>query len=402
MKVLQVIASASEKRGGPSTALRNISTALSLRGIETHIATTDDNGDDYHLPVSLEKMLPLNGVQAIYFRRQTRFYSFSKPLFSWLLQHSHNYDLVHVHGLFNMAPIAAAICAQKAQRPFVLTPHGTLDSWGLSNRRPLLKKVSLSLVESYVLKNASGIHFTSEREAHQARWLRRTHQSTVVPLGIDVAEIAATLPVNRPEGLPAAIGNKPTILFLARIDRMKGLDVLIDAIRLVIDQVTGTQLVIAGDGDRSLVNTLKQRANSLGLQNIVHWLGFVNGDLKTWLLQNSTIFVLPSLTENFGLSVAEAMASSLPVIVAPGVGLAPIVKRGGGLICEAQPAALADAITSLLKQPEALKSIGRQAQITAFDELSLQAFGRRLEELYTSAIADGAANSKIHTGGEYE
>src|SRR5262245_50001383 len=98
MKVLHVIPSLSAKEGGPSLALPVMARALRQQGVEVTIATTDDDGRGERRTVPLSRLIKdEDGVQYIYFRKNTEFYKFSLQLTRWLLKHVIDFDIAHIH-----------------------------------------------------------------------------------------------------------------------------------------------------------------------------------------------------------------------------------------------------------------------------------------------------------------
>src|ERR1700722_13211406 len=178
-KILHVIPSVGMLRGGPSVAVRTLACSQSRTGIETHIATTDDNGPG-RLPVSCGTPVMQDGVTYWYFPRQTRFYTFSWPLAAWLARHVREFDLVHIHALFSFATLPAAVLARWYRVPYVVRPLGTLNEWGMKNRRPWIKWLSFRVIESRILKHAALIHYTSEQERREAGRLAVKTASEVI------------------------------------------------------------------------------------------------------------------------------------------------------------------------------------------------------------------------------
>jgi glycosyltransferase involved in cell wall biosynthesis len=388
MKILQVIGSISPARGGPSTAIRTLVKALRTQGIETDIATTDDDGDGQRKYIPDSKHTSPHSGRIFCFRKQTEFYSTSVPMLQWLLKHSEHYDLLHIHGLFNFAPTVGAHSAKRSHIPYILTPHGTLNRWGLKNRRPLLKKLSMQLVESRIVRGAKLIHFTSDVEQGEAGDLKFPTAKTIIPIGQEAATSADPAIPPGMDQLSHDSQSQQKILFLSRIDRIKNLDVLLFAMQHVIKTAPGALLLIAGDGSQALVSELKALGKTLGIERNLIWLGFVSGPHKAWLLQNCAILAMPSQSENFGLSAVEAMAYAMPVVVAPGVGLAPMVKRyGAGSVCAPNPPELASTLLSLLVDPKRRKQAGLAAKMLVQDELSIETFGLRLRQMYEQTIA---------------
>src|SRR5881394_2386304 len=165
MRVLHVIPSLSLKHGGPSVALPAIADALMRKGAEVTIATTDDDGPGKHLsvPLGIPVMLA-SGARCFYFRKTTEFYKVSRSMLRWLRGHVHEFDVLHIHALFSFCSIAAARIASRQHVPYVVRPLGVLNRWGMENRRPALKQLSLRFLDLPALRRAASIHFTSGRE----------------------------------------------------------------------------------------------------------------------------------------------------------------------------------------------------------------------------------------------
>jgi glycosyltransferase involved in cell wall biosynthesis len=104
----------------------------------------------------------------------------------------------------------------------------------------------------------------------------------------------------------------PVVLFIARLVAKKGLGDLIRAWPLVRERVPGARLVVAGDGPERLPN--EQLATKLGINSSIEWKGFISEAEKRHLLATARVFAAPSYEEGWGIAVAEAMASSLPVV----------------------------------------------------------------------------------------
>lgn len=396
LRILQVISSVDAEYGGPSTALWNLLEALRRRGIAADLATTCARRDVSWHRGSRQQPLAGGGVVR-YFRRQTRFYYASLPLLRWLASNVRNYDVVHLHGLFSFAPTIAGICARSARVPYIMRPYGTLNAWGREHRRPALKKLSIAAVERPILNSAARIHFVSRSELEQARDVGFAAQPIVLPLGLDVTS-AAALPVMQPHS-----GAAPVVLFLSRIDPIKNLDLLLDAFALVARTHPTATLVVAGDGPPDLVQSLRSRADGLGIGRKVQWVGFVRAERKAALLQQASLFVLPSASENFGVAAAEAMAAGLPVVVSKGVGISDIIaEAGAGLIVEAAVEQIASAIARLLSDEDERRRMGLAGHTLVAEKLSLEAMGRNLEELYASIAnatpkrpREGAGNAGV-------
>jgi len=261
MRVLHVIPSVSPLRGGPSVMVRTMTRGLVSAGVEVDIATTDDDGPG-RLPVTLSEPVIRDGVTYWYFPRQTEFYTFSWPLTRWLAQHVRKYDLVHIHALFSYTVLPAAYWARRYKIPYIVKPLGILNRWGVNNRRPYLKKLSFALFEKRILSNAAAIHFTSEQERLEAADIGVRGRAVIIPNAVDTcSDVGPDL--RRFRANSPNINNCQMILFLARIDEKKGLDILLPAFAEIQKTRPNAVLVIAGNGKRELLSRLRQQAERL-------------------------------------------------------------------------------------------------------------------------------------------
>lgn len=360
MKVLHVIPSIGPARGGPSVVIRTMTRSLAAAGLEVHVATTDDNGASRTARPNALPMLE-HGVKYWIFPRQTSFYLFSLPLTRWLRRHVSEYDVVHIHALFSYASVAAVICARIAGVPYVVRPLGTLNQWGMSNRRRRLKRFSFLLIESRILQGAAAVQYTSEQEAFEARQLNVPHRQVVIPNPVDFAPpdegMRGEFRSRHPE-----LAGKSLVLFLSRFDKKKGLDLLLPAFAVVLKRRPEAILVLAGDGDSAFVAALRDLSRRLGIESAIVWTGFVGGEEKRALLADADLFVLPSYSENFGVAAVEAMGAGLPAIVSDQVGIhAEVSEAAAGVVVACAVAPLEAALLELLSDPRIRRRMGDNA-----------------------------------------
>lgn len=375
-KVLHVIPSVGALRGGPSVMVRSLATSLCQAGIETHIATTDDNGPET-LDVPCGVPVMQDGVTYWYFRRQTRFYTFSWPLSTWLASHIPEFDLVHIHSLFSYATLPAAYWARRNGVPYIIRPLGTLNDWGMKHRRPWLKNLSFRMLESRILKHAALIHYTSEQERWEARKLQGTAAFEIIPNALPT-DSQACAPAQFRDHYPQLKGRR-IILFLSRLDEKKGLELLLEAFATVRRRRPDVALVVAGNGTPEFVNHLKAHADC----EDVLWTGFLAGAEKWAAFAEADLFVLPSRSENFGIAVLEAMAAGLPVVVSDQVAIhREIAEASAGLVVPCDSTQLADAMIRVLDNRDLGLTMGVNGKRLAGKEYSTEAVTRKLVCIY--------------------
>jgi len=401
MKVLHVIPSVAPSRGGPSFVIRTMTRGLAQRGIETHVATTDDNGPS-RLDVPFDRPAVEDGVVYWYFPRQTRFYTFSLPFTKWLWRHAGDYDLIHIHTLFSYCSNAAAWVARRKGIPYIIRPLGVLNRWGMNKRRPWLKRLSFVLLEKKLLAGAACVQYTADQERIEASELGFSHTPVVIPNPVEISKAPRGELRGRFRARYPQLAGRRIVLFLSRIDRKKGLDLLIPAFNQVVARHPEAVLVIAGDGDRGLVETLQRHAHELGVDNSVVWTGFIGGDNKFEALADADVFVLPSYSENFGIAVVEAMAMGVPVVLTDQVAIHREVSGcSAGLVTQAAVGPLAKGILYLLSPEGGDTAMGQNAAKLARSCFDAGIVIQKLIQMYRDVLGGagliGATPGSIHS-----
>ncbi len=363
--------------------LKGLAVELARQGVEIVVASTDDDGAGRYPPGQQNLPNVAGRVSYEIHPRTLHFYCLSISLGSWLRRKVAEFDVVHVHALFSHAPIAACFWAARKGVPYLVRPLGVLSQWGLQNRRRLLKRVSLGLVEGPLLARSFAIHCTSEAEALEVRQAGIEKHSVVVPnpVSIDSQELEAVRGVMR-RRFPSPDVRK-WLLFLGRIDPKKGLEVTLRGLaRIPADE--RPVLLLAGSGNRNYEQGLKRLQGELGLQGDVLWLGFLQGTQKLEALAAADAFLLASYSENFGIAVAEAMAAGLSVVVSDRVGLAAEVRdHRAGLVIPPEPSAVAQAIARIIT--EKTVDWGANGKRYAADQWSLSTVAARIIKIYNEA-----------------
>ena len=367
LKVLHVIPSISPRRGGPSQAAIEMVNALRLRQVDASILTTNDDCESLLDDLPTGSWTTYSGVPVLAFPRWSppigalKDYTLSSPLNRWLPNNIRNYDILHVHALFAFPSTVAMMHARRARMPYLLRTIGQLSPWSLAQSK-LRKQLMLNLVERRNLDAASFLHFTTPRERDECFMaFGKSFPSLVLPLGV-------RLPSLQTEGYVQKECLR--LLFLSRLHPKKQLEVLLKALALL--QTASPKLLwqldIAGSGEPAYLASLQKLANQLNLSHRCRWLGHVQGDAKTCLLQQADWFLLPSAAENFGIAVVEAMAAGTPVIVSPQVAVADLIAgAGAGLVCPSDPAALCQVLLSHDQGPSsAMRKAARSLAETTF------------------------------------
>lgn len=316
MKILQIVQTLDPSVGGVAPAVLSLSRGLAQRGHKIDIVTLDDLAAPWLADVDLT-------VHALG-RGSTR-YRYSPNLLPWLRAHGPNYDRVIVNGLWQYLSFAAWRCFHGTATPYFVFPHGMLDPW-FKRTFPLkhLKKwLYWPWAEYRVLRDAAAVVFTSEEERIQAResfWLYRCHEE-VSPLGLEAPppvslQAKETFLARYPQ-----LRDTRILLFLGRLHPKKGCDILIDAWPRDSDPENVISLVLAGPDQVGWEKYLRARVVHLDVAPRIVFTGMLQGEMKQGALASADAFILPSHQENFGMSVVEALAVGLPVLISERVNI---------------------------------------------------------------------------------
>ena len=391
MRILHVIPSLAARDGGPAKVVVEMCREITRRGAEAEIYTTNLDGRGV-LDVPLGKPVVQGGVQVTYFPvGLSNFYKISWPLTVVLKATVPRYDAVHIHSLYQFPSTVAAYYCRRYGVPYIVRPHGTLDPF-LFRRHRARKWLYEVAFERRNLRQAAAVQFTSEEESILAATHGLRLRPAVAPLGVDLDY--SPLRISRGalgERWPETIG-KRVLLYLGRINFKKGLDLLAQSFGRLARERADVHLLIAGPDSDGYAAKVRLLLSDQGVLDRTTFTGMVEGDAKAAALAESTMFVLPSYTENFGIAVVEAMAAGLPVVISNRVNIwREIDAAHAGLVVNTDAGEVADAMRALLATPERAAKMGRNGKNLAREQFSWESAGTRLMELYAGVISTNAS-----------
>lgn len=383
LKVLHIIPSISPNRGGPSKAVLEMVHALRANGVDAEIATTNEDLKS-SLDVPLGQLINYQSVPIRFFERTTskmhaiQEFAYSATFKYWLKTNIDRYDAIHVHAIFSFLSSYSMWLARKQNIPFIVRPIGQLEDWALSQSKRK-KKTYLNLIEKANIEAASAVHFTAESEMSQAVATFPLIKPVVIPLGINKIEPINIDQVPTPWNIKAKV---PVICYLSRLHPKKGIELLLQALAKISD--TDFQLIIAGSGGASYESKLQKMVVDLHLQDKCQFIGFINGDLKHLLLQNSDIFALTSHSENFGISVLESMANGTMPFISNKVALSDVVNDHNlGVTCRLDINDIKSKIEKLLQNLDQCIEYGNRSKMFVEQHYQWPKIAQQLETVYT-------------------
>lgn len=262
-------------------------------------------------------------------------------------------DVVHLMGHWSVLNAIVYLIASRMNKPYAVCPAGALPVYG---RSKILKTIYNWLVGYRLIRNARHCIAVTPAEVPQfERYGVPPEKVHVIPNGI------------APEDLPApdpssfrtrhALGDAPSILFVGRLNHIKGPDLLLEAFCNQKDALDGYQLVFVGP-DGGLLATLQDMARQRGVAERVRFVGFVGGADKYQAYFAAKLLVIPSRQEAMSIVVLEAGATGTPVLLTDQCGISEVAQYGGGEVVEASVAGLEKGLLSLLRDRAALERMG--------------------------------------------
>lgn len=314
LKILQMVHTLDPGVGGVAAAVLELSRGLAKRGHKVEIVVLDDPSAAWVANIDLTVHALGTGLTS---------YRYSRVLLPWLRQHGGDYDRVIVNGIWQYLTFAAWRRYAGSSIPYYVFPHGMLDPW-FKKTFPLkhLKKwLYWPWAEYRVLRDAEAVIFTSEEERLLARksfWLYRAREK-VSPLGVEAPPILSNAKSEFLSRYPQ-LQNTRNFLFLGRLHPKKGCDILLDAFARIRSN-DPISLIMAGPDQIGWEPDLRRQVARLNLTDRVVFTGMLQGAMKQGALASADAFILPSHQENFGISVVEALAAGLPVLISERVNI---------------------------------------------------------------------------------
>lgn len=367
--------------GGPSRSVTAVCDALAQAGSAVTLLTTELNLDeDLVRPRHPEVCLCVLTTNA----RGGLLRGHATPVGrSVVAAFEDTAGVAHTHGLWVPANRAAALAARQAGVPLVVSPKGMLSERALSVKRTK-KRIGWYLYQRRGLQYATAFQATSEAEAKDIRRHGFHQPIAVIPHGVSLPP-----PPVRPDARDVR-----TALFLSRFHPIKGLPDLVEAWARV--KPLGWRLLLVGPDEGGHRSEIERLVAERGLTDRIQFHQPVGEEEKQDVLREADLFVLPSHSENFGLVVAEALASGLPVLTTRGTPWQILSSERCGWWTDTGPDALSEALQKATATPiSELRAMGARGRDYAKKALSWQRSGRDHLDLYRWLLGDSPRPSSI-------
>ncbi len=293
--------------------------------------------------------------------------------------------IFHVHNMWRLPLVEACRMATRNGRPCIISPHGALEPYALSNK-VLRKKIAWRLVEHRRLSRARVVHATSVKEAKNLAAMIPGTPIAAVPVGIELPEL--------PELKPAR--EHKTALFLSLIVPNKGLLTLLEAWSILRPE--GWDLTVAGPDPKGHLAQCQRAVKDYGLEDRVSFAGPAFDDKKWEMYKSADLFVLPTLSENFGIAIAEALACAVPVITTRGAPWEELLTHQCGWRVEFGVEPLVQALREAFELDSGLREMGLRGRALIQEKYAWPSIAQKMIEVYKWAAGGGQRPSCIISG----
>jgi glycosyltransferase involved in cell wall biosynthesis len=271
-------------------------------------------------------------------------------------------------------------------KPYFVRSHGSLDPFDLK-KRALLKRILGPLFVRPLLARSAGVICTTELEAERLVTYGAKPRRWVVSLPVPFPDVsgAAGVGFRREFGIPE---DAQVVLFLSRVDYKKGLEFLIPALGVLKKRFPKLWFVLAGTGRADYVAETRGMIDRMGLRPWTTETGFISGKAKEGAFNAANLLALPSLNENFGIVLVEAMAAGLPLLISDQVYIHKEVTSGqAGWVCETSVTSCQEHLEVALLDAEGLRRRGANAQALAHRHFGVAAATEGLVSIYQRGMA---------------
>jgi glycosyltransferase involved in cell wall biosynthesis len=374
MNVIHVVPSIANEASGPSYSVVRLCQSLISEGTEVSLATIgisageDNGGFVKRFPFGLgPKKLGRSPLMARWIEDAVK---------------RNTVDMLHNHSLWMMPNVYPGRIAKRTNVSYVVSPRGTLSSWSRT-RGSRIKKVFWPMVQAPSLRSVSCFHATAHSEYEDIRSLGFDQPVAVIPNGVDVGELRKRPP-----------GNQRTLLFLGRLHPKKGLDLLMPAWSALQDTYKEWSLRIVGPSADGYENELRNLSAKYKLKR-VEFSGALYGEEKHQAYADADVFILPTYSENFGMSVAEALANATPAIVTQGAPWHGLQVNGAGWWIETNLDSLIASMRDAMdRPPDELMRMGMAGREWMKRDFAWDAVARKMNTTYSWILSGGLNTTK--------
>ena len=389
MKILLISSTFPPRKFGGVTASSYIlAKNLVTRRHEVTVYTTDIS-DRYSRIPDTKGVKNLDGIEVHYFRNLSnwlaslRLYS-PVGMIAAIRKELNKFDIVHLNEYRSLQSITVHCYAKRYGIPYVLQARGSLPRIMTKQR---LKQIYDILWGYRLLGDAAKVIALTRMEAEQYKSLGVSQDKIeIVPNGIDLAEFENLPPRGEFRKKWRIDNHQKIVLFLSRIHKIKGPDLLAKAFAALLNEFNNIKLVIVGPDDGYLP-MLKKLIQELNIEERVLITGLLHGRDKLAAYVDADVYVLPSAYEIFGRTLLEACACGTPIVVTDRCGIADVIDGQAGLAVPYDKDALGKALRDMLNDDQMRRQFGKKGKLLVREKFNWEKISQQMESIYQSCVS---------------
>lgn len=334
--------------GGTAERTFQISRNLAKAGVGCDLLVLD-------LGLTVEQLKDLEGVRVFALPCINRRFYVPRVSLRRIRRIVEGVDVVHLMGHWTLVNALVYVLARYLGKPYVICPAGALPIYGRSRR---LKRLYNALIGKRIVRDADGHVAIVKGEIPQFEGYGVPAKGvSVIPNGIEPEDYRA-------HGRPAlrdehGVGDAPYVLFIGRLNEIKGPDLLLRAFAGASSDLPEHHLVFAGP-DEGMLRDLREAARRVGLGDRVHFIGHLGGEEKSRALHDAAVLAVPSRREAMSIVALEAGISGTPVLLTERCGFGEVAEVEGGRVVPATVEGLREGLKGMLGEPERLGEMGEK------------------------------------------
>jgi glycosyltransferase involved in cell wall biosynthesis len=386
MKIVHVISSIDPGHGGVQAVAMRIAAAQCGLNLDVHVVSYADaliRAQVMEIGKSIPNfsrinwhLLPPAGALERVFCRQGR------KVLRRVLKDA---GFVHIHGVWEPLLLHASKLARGAAIPYCVCPAGMLDHWSLE-QKSWKKRLALRLCHKHMLDNAAFLHLLNVDEVSAVKTLKLRSANLVIPNGVFTEEFD---PLPRTGLFKQKLSLSPDrryVLFLSRLHFKKGTDILAKAFAAICDTYPDVDLVVAGP-DGGARDDLLALVRKFDIQQRVHLIGPIYGEMKIEAIVDAACFCLPSRQEGFSMAITESLACGTPVVISDQCHFPEVGTADAGIIVPVDPTEVARALARMLDDTARARSMGLNGRKMVFEQFTWPAIADATLRGYRAASA---------------
>ena len=385
MRVLHVVPSLLPESGGPSRIVPELCRALAATGTHVSLFST-------HLPGQGSTIDPVQEpYEVLLFRAADGSLAAARQICETIKRCSRDFDLIHITSVWNLVATWAAAAARKAKIPYVIAPMGMLSDTSLRQSNYTLKRAYSWIYDRRTVEGAARLHLANPdelRTLHQGWFRYPKHFFGSNGTDVRVTPLKGSFRERFPE-----LGERRIMLFLGRLHAIKGLDLQLEALKRLISRHPSMIWVLVGP-DCGEWRRLSALIRSARLEEHVKWIGPLMGEERFSALADADVLVQTSLYECQSMTINEALAVGVPLVVTESVNYSEVQTAGAGYVVKRDPEEVVRAVDAIFQAPELSEGMRSAGRRFAARELSWPKIATALNAQYVEAIAGVTSQSR--------